>query len=686
MENADLRNWPPGFHIYVLRVPLLLVCWFAALAQPSPQEDPLDALIQAVWQARSQGRFEEAAARREQARALLRSVPADSPQFAGWARQVAQFYRTSSLNAQAEATLQEALARVAPLGESHPSHLALLNAQANAWQQDGNLLKAVAYLEQEAAGEAAATPAAAGQPVMRGAVVSGNRFSFLNGYSPSVIDTYIRLADLYQLLGRPDAATAIGVKLRTVASHDQSALARFYERHGQLDQAAALYQLLAEQAADPLAKSFAWQSLANLYSGQEHYTDAIAAIRQAIEALQSSDQPDVRSRAVWLQQNLAGYMRSAGLTEQADQVYHKLLQENLDGPQGIYLLSAYAQYLGDTERRVQGESLLRNYLSGNPALEPLQKMNILFGLANLARGEGDSKSADAYQQAGEALQVQPATETRIWEEVREAQAALREHRLDDAYGLALDAMDTAATANGGQVEWLVPQVASTLAASKEPAKADQPFQRLFAMAQNRSADSLQPLITVSQNYVRFLIDRPDHAGEVSAAIEQYRSVLIDADGPDSGALAEPLRMQIEFERSQSQWEKAAVSADELLELQASLSGDTSDPYLNDLQLAASVYEGAGEPSHALPLFRKAVTVADLLATPNNDWRRAQTRIDLAFALARSGQFDEAETLGEEAVAIGRPMRKPMPALVQQLEQIRRMKQAAANASARRVDQ
>ncbi|MFY9726235.1 MAG: hypothetical protein WB579_14060 [Bryobacteraceae bacterium] len=87
----------------------------------------------------------------------------------------------------------------------------------------------------------------------------------------------------------------------------------------------------------------------------------------------------------------------------------------------------------------------------------------------------------------------------------------------------------------------------------------------------------------------------------------------------------------------------------------------------------------------MPLFRKAVTVADL-ATPNNNWRRAQTRIDLAFALARSGQFDEAETLGEEAVALGRPMRTPMPALVQELEQIRRMKQAAATASARQGDQ
>ncbi|MGA2039473.1 MAG: tetratricopeptide repeat protein [Bryobacteraceae bacterium] len=643
--------------------------------------------IQAAWQARSQGRFEEAAARREQARALLQTVPADSPPFAGCAEQLAQLYQNSSLNARAEATLQEALARVAPLGESHPSRLALLNALANSWQQDGNLLKAVAYLEQEAAGETAPTPAAAGQPVMQGVIVSGNRISFFNGYFPSVIDTYIRLADLYQLLGRPDAATAIGVKLRTVATNNQLAVARFYEQHGQPEEAVAIYRTLAEESAEPLARSFAWQSLASLYSGQEHWTDAIAAIQQAIAAVELSNDSNIRSRAVWMRQNMATFMRQAGLVDQADQVYQQLLQQNLVGIQQTQMMSAYAQYLADTQRGAQGESLLKNYLAGNPDLEPQQQMNVLFSLANMARSKGDSKSADAYQQDGQALQPQPAGEARIGEEVREAQTALSEHRVDDAFGLALDLLSAAArAADGQQVEWLVPQIASALASNEQPVKAEQLFQRLFALAQNRSADSLQPLITVSQNYARFLIGRPDRAGEVSAAIEQYRSVLIDADGPGSGALAEPQRMQVEFERSQSQWQKAAASADELLELQASLSGDTSDPYLNDLQLAASVYVGAGGSTRALQLFRKAVTVADLLATPNNSWRRAQTRIDLAFALARSGQFDEAETLAEEAVALGRPMRTPMPALVQELEQIRRMKQAAASASAGQGDQ
>jgi Flp pilus assembly protein TadD len=121
-------------------------------------------------------------------------------------------------------------------------------------------------------------------------------------------------------------------------------------------------------------------------------------------------------------------------------------------------------------------------------------------------------------------------------------------------------------------------------------------------------------------------------------------------------------------------------------LQESLSGDTSEPYLGDLQTAARMYEAAGDSARALPLFRKAITIADSLAVPNNDWRRSQARMDAALALARLGQFDEAETLGEEAVAMQRTMRTPMPPLAQQLEQIHRMKQAAVTALASHVDQ
>src|SRR5260370_27142862 len=122
--------------------------------------------MEAVWQVRGSGGFEEAAAGREQARALLQRAPVDSPRFFGWVQQVAQMYQNSSLNAQARAILQEGLARIAPLPDWHPSHITLLNALGDSWRQDGNLLKAVGYLEQAATTQAAAPPMAAQPPVV----------------------------------------------------------------------------------------------------------------------------------------------------------------------------------------------------------------------------------------------------------------------------------------------------------------------------------------------------------------------------------------------------------------------------------------------------------------------------------------------------------------------------------------
>lgn len=682
-----MRNSPrcSGVYSNMLRIPLFLICSLAGVAQLQPQQDPLDTAIQAVWQARNNGQFGEAAAAREQARALLQRVPADSPQFAGWVQQVAQLYQ--SLNGQARAILQDGLARTSALGDSNPSHIAMLSALGESWREDGNLLRAVGYLEQAAAAEAVAPPVAPAQSEARVAVAFSGKFSgayFGGGYSGNVINAYTQLADLYRQLGRPDAVAAIAAKIRTLAANDENALARFYEQHGQLEEAAAIYKKLAEQATDPQAKGYAWQAVANVSARQEDYTGAIAAMQQAIAAMQSSDNPGIAGQALWMRQNLTNFMRQAGQLDQADQVYRELLQENRGGPQESQMLSMYANYLADTKRGAQGETLLKDYLAGGSPVDPQQKANMLFNLSNVARRTGDTKSADEYAKAGQALQPPPtfpAGQIRIGEEIQQAQAALNQHRWNDAYDLALDAIDGAPQAvDGQQVEWSVPQVAHALAANKEPAKAEQLFQRLFALAQTWKVDSMQPLITVTQSYEAFLTNQRDRRSEVPAAIEQYRSALIDANGPDSGSMAEPLRMKIAFEQSASQWANAQASARDLLELQESLSGDTSEPYLVDVQTAARAYEGSGDSARALALLRKAITIADLLGAPNNDWRRSQTRMDTAMLLARMGQFDEAETLGAEAVAMQRPMRQPNVALSQQLEQIRQMRRAAANAS------
>jgi hypothetical protein len=645
-----MRNWfrSSGVYTNMLRAPLFLLCSLAALAQPLPRQDPMDAAIQAVQQVRYSGLTEEIAALREGAHALLQRVPVDSPQFANWAHQVACLYqcpnRNANWNAPARAILQEALARTGPLGDSHPSRIAMLDALGWSWRQDGNLLKAAGYLEQVVA----AHPA-----------------------TPSDIYTYTSLASLYRQLGRPDAVAAIAVKLRALASNDPAALAQFYDQQGQLEEAAAIYRKLAEQS-DPQARPNALQSLAYICARQEHYPDAVAATQQAIAALQSSDNPGVRIPSVWMRQNLAGYLRQAGELDQAEQVYRQLVQENRGGPQECQTMTIYAQFLSETKRAAQGESMLQDFLAGHPELDAPQRSNVLFNLSNLARGMGDSQRGDEYQRAAQALQQpQPPTgRILIGDELQKLQEAVRQDRWDAAYGLALHVIDNAAqAADGQQLQWIMPQIAQQLAANNEPAKAEHLFQRLLALARNWSADNTQPLIAVTQSYARFLMSQPDRLGDVPAAIEQYRSVLTDAYGPESASLAEPERLKIEFTLSQSQWERAEASARELLELQESLSGNTSEPYLGDLQTAARAYEAAGDSLRALPLRRRAVTIADLLATSNKDWRRAQTRMDVALLLAQLGQFDEAETLGEEGVAL-------QPQLTQQLEEIRQMKQAA----------
>jgi tetratricopeptide (TPR) repeat protein len=528
----------------------------------------------------------------------------------------------------------------------------MLDALGWSWRQDGNLLKAVGYLEQAAAARAA---------------------------TPSAVYSYTNLASLYRQLGRPDAVTAIAVKIRALASNNQTALAQFYEQQGQLEEAAAIYRTMAEQSADPQATANAWQSLANVYERQERYADAVAAVQQAITTLQSSDKSWIRDLALGMRQNLARYMCQAGELDQAEQVHRQLVQENRGGPQESLVMTAYARYLAETNHAAQGESLLRDYLAEHASLDCWQKMDVLFNLSNLARSQGDSQRGDEYQKAAQALQPpQPPTgRILIGDELQKVQQAVNQHRWDEAYPLALHVIDNAAqAADGQQLQWIMPSIAQQLADNKEFAKAEHLFQRLLALVRNWSADNTQPLIAVTQSYARFLMSQPDRLGEVPAAIEQYRSVLTDANGLESASLAEPVRLKIDFALSQSQWQRAEASARELLELQQSLSGNTSEPYLGDLQTAARVYEAAGDPLRALPLLRQVVIIADLHPF-YNDWRRSQTRMDVALTLARLGQFDEAVTLGEGAVALQQSPHAPQPPLAQQLEQIRQMKQVAA---------
>jgi tetratricopeptide (TPR) repeat protein len=227
-----------------------------------------------------------------------------------------------------------------------------------------------------------------------------------------------------------------------------------------------------------------------------------------------------------------------------------------------------------------------------------------------------------------------------------------------------------------QIAWQVPGIASGLANGKSPAKAEQLYQHLFGIVQGWSLENMQPLLTVAQSYARFLAGQQDRQGDVLQAIDRYRKLLLSAHGALTGYLREPLQMTVEFERHQGSGKAAVLAAQDLLALEESLNGSTSEPYLNALETLANVYE-AGDPEQSLRLSRQTAAIADLVFSAN-DVRRGTTRIRLALALTRQEQFDEAERVANEAVAIGQQMRPSRAQqFTQQLQLIRKMKPAPA---------
>ena len=515
--------------------------------------------------------------------------------------------------------------------------------------------------------------------------VGGSGFYGRFGPSMDLSNHYQQLADLDRQLGRVEAAAAVVAKLRALATKNGDAsLAGFLEQQGQLDEAAALYQKLVERAQNPQEAVNSLQTLANLYSRQQRYDDAVGALQQAIASLQAAGTPEARSQAIGTRQHLAGILQQAGRLQQADAVYQELLAGSAD-EQRFQLLLSYASYLVNTKRAAQGEVLLKEYQASNPNLQPWQENNLLNTLANSARSSGDPKRADEYQAAAIAAMAkesrrpaEPAGQVLIQSYLQKAQAAANAGDVDEAFGLALQAIDAAPrAADREQIGWVVTSVAGSLAARKGDDKALLVYQRLFSLVESWSADSLQPLLTVTENYTRFLIGQRAHWAEVPAAIERYRTLLITAHGAESGSLGDALRMTIDFERNRHAPPMSLTPAEDLLALEESLSGTTSEPYLRALRDLAQVHDYNGDRQRSLPLRLQMVAIADRVLNAN-DPQRGSIRMEAARALAVQGQFDEAERLAAEAVAIGQSMKGQGPwneQFKRSLEQIRQMRAA-----------
>ena len=656
---------------------LLLTSSCALLAQP-PRQDAIDKAIQAARDLDNSHLFEAAAAR-TQAREVLRAVPVAWPQFASWIQQVSQLYFSAGMNAEGRAVLQEGLTRAEAAG-SRRTQTALLGSLADSWRQGGNLLKTADLLERVTAAEVAEAQnpePVSGPQTLRAVIVSpGSPVPNRTGY---IAHLYLQLAGLYQELGKPDSVAGILEKIRQLDRNNLSGLAEFYGQNGQWDKAEAIYREQIANSANPQDKANAWAAIARLQASQQELAKAIDAQQQAIETIESAVDPS--AQILQMRQTLIRYMRQAGRFEDSDRVYQQLLQQSVGTPQEMGIRVDYANYLQDSNRAAEGESLLKAYLA-EAVLAPRQKINVLYNLSYLARAKGDIKGAERYEQTLNALRPPPlavpaTSQIMIGAKLDDAQTAMNQGRMADAYASAVQALNLAPqAADGLQVVWGVTQVASFLAMHHEPAKGEMVFQRLFALARDWKTATMRPMIDVTGNYATFLKNQPDRVPEAAPAIDELRRVLIEANGPESGSLLEPLRIRMQMEQSHSEPAKAAESALQLLDMQEHLSGNTSQDYFRELDTAAGLEDQAGNYSQSLDLWRKAIPISDLLATPNNDSQRARTRVMAAMALAHLGQFDEGLILAQEGIALQHEMRTPGPALDPYLDSIRALKKAA----------
>lgn len=673
-----MRNLPECLGVYCTMrcVALILLCCCPALAQ-APKQEPIEAALTAAQRGNG-GSAGDAAAARNQARSLLQQVPVDEPRFSMWAQSVSQLYRNQGWNAQARAVLQEALDRTGALPDSASSRLMILRALGEAWRQDGNLLKAVPYFERTAAEESAASRAtgAPGPKGMRPALLLGPNSRFGGVYYGNPVSAYLQLASLYRQLGWTDSVQATAEKVRSIGGNDPFALAQFYEQFGAADEAVNAYRKIAEDASAPDQKAAALESLASFYARHQNSADAAATQQQAIAALQLSGKNNTAYRLTWMRQTLASYLQRAGQAGQAEAFYQEAMRTAESTPIESQMVTNYARFLAETNRGTQGESVLNTYLSEHADLNDGQRVGVLYTLADLARRRGDKSAADRYQQSAQAAQPPPpAVSSGIADAVEKANTAIRQHRFDDAFTLALQAVDIASSApDGRQAIWSIPAIANSLASNKQLDRAEQLYERLLSLGEMWSQQGIQPMTSMLQGYANYVMAHRDRINDVPAVIERYRNALIAADGTDTANVLEAVRMKINFQRSHTSAD-AVTSAEELLRLQESFSGDTSEPYMNDLEFAATVFTAAGEAERALPLRRKAVAIADRFGGPGtNDSRRGWTRMSLANTLAQLKRFDEAEGLAAEAVALQKD-------LAPQLDQIRRMKAQASSVAA-----
>lgn len=653
--------------------------WLAWLPLAVAQQDPLDAAVQSYWTSRSAGQFAEAAAHRDQARHLLSKRPSASGQFAMQARNVAQLYDSSGKTAQGRAILEEAIARV---DAADPGTVTLLSGLGDSWEQDRNLLKAVAFRERAVAA-LEQQPREAPRDGFMGVAISGSfRFGVAGGGGMAGPYEYQQLANTYRQLGRKQDFERVMEKLRSKAENP-AILASLYEQQGQIDEAAAIYREQAQKAGgDAQETAMALQNLGRLSQIDQRPADAAALFTRAADLLASSGRPELQAQALWARQNAAFTLGQAGQAEAADQLFEKLIASTEQGTDGLraQFVNSYAGYLANTKRVERAETLVNGFLASHPELQPWEEANLLYTLSAVANQGGRAEKGLELQRLAVEKQrtTQPgqAPQAFIGEDLQRAQSAASAGKIDEALELAARALDAAPrAADREQIAWSVPNLITTLGAGTPAAQ--ELDRRLTTLLESWSVETVEPLLNFYQGKARNLLAE-QRWREAAAAIDRYRSALVAARGETTGWLEDVLRLEIEAARTEGAMERGRAAAADLLALAERLSGTTSEPYLRAVETMAEAYELSGDSDRSVALRLQAVELVDRVAA-SSDARRGFVRTNAAFALARVQLFDQAEQLARAAVEMAANMRPAQPNLFEpQLEQIRQMKAAAAS--------
>ncbi|MCD8292468.1 MAG: tetratricopeptide repeat protein [Prevotellaceae bacterium] len=203
---------------------------------------------------------------------------------------------------------------------------------------------------------------------------------------PGAASALYEVSQYYSALKQPDKAEA-ALEKAVAAEPDNywycQGLANLYQRQNEMDKAAALWEEMVSRFPDKLDPLY---SLLDTYNRQEDYTQAIYTLNRLEEKTGKSEQLSMQKFRIYLQMDddkgalneieslvaeypkdlryqvvLGDVYMQRGKTDEAYDIYRRVLDEEPDNELAMYSLSAYYQETGqDSLYRLQLDTLLLN--------------------------------------------------------------------------------------------------------------------------------------------------------------------------------------------------------------------------------------------------------------------------------------------------------------------------------------